>query len=225
MALVTAAASRGAEVPASIARIAAELKQAGAAFGSHDDGTPEARAGYDALGRACLRVSDHARGGGRGEGARQSGADGRAQRGARRLAVGQRRGRGADRRGALRRARLGLLLPALAAAAWALADRGALDFADAWRLISTGRRGARARRPGRDREGARADVVVMDPRRSRRPSSRAAGAPSAPARPAHLAGAAAGSAVLSGGSAGGGGGAPGRAGRARVVRGRPQASG
>ncbi len=76
--------------------------------------------------------------------------------------------------------------PALAAAAWALADRGALDFASAWRMISSG--------PARvlgmtDRgaivAGARADLVVMDPASRRIEATFVAG------RPAHLAGAAA----------------------------------
>lgn len=186
MGLVSAAAARKAEARASVTRIAAELKRAGAAFGSHDDGTAEARAGYDALGAHVCEFPT----------TRAAAAEAKA-RGNPVLMGAPNVVRGGSQSGNVAAEALiaeGLCdalvsdyyYPALAAAAWALADRGALDFAAAWRLISTG--------PARvlgmtDRgaivAGARADLVVVDPGSRRIEATFVAG------RPAHLAGAAA----------------------------------
>ncbi|MEO1000909.1 MAG: alpha-D-ribose 1-methylphosphonate 5-triphosphate diphosphatase, partial [Pseudomonadota bacterium] len=73
--------------------------------------------------------------------------------------------------------------PALAAAAWALLDRGVLDFAAAWRLVSSGPAAVMGLSDrGEIRVGTRADLVVVNPETRRISGVMAAG------QGAHLAG-------------------------------------
>ncbi len=186
MALVEAAAARGPEVPASLARIAAALRAAGAVSGSHDDASAAVRAGYDALGAHICEFPI----------TRAAAAEAKA-RGNPVLMGAPNVVRGGSQSGNVAAETLvaeGLCdalvsdyyYPAMAAAAWTLADHGTLDFAAAWTLISTN--------PARvlglsDRgalvDGARADIVVMNPATRRIEATFVAG------RLEHLAGAAA----------------------------------
>ncbi len=186
MAIVAAAAARAPEVPASLARIAAALKFHGAALGSHDDGAPEVRAEFDALGAHVCEFPT----------TRAAAAEAKA-RGNPVLLGAPNVVRGGSQSGNVAAEALiadGLCdalvsdyyYPALPAAAWALADRGTLAFADAWRLISTNPAAVlNLSDRGALRDGARADVVVMDAATRRIEATFVAG------RPTHLCGGAA----------------------------------
>ncbi len=163
MALVRAADGNAPQVPASLARLAAAFAAQGVAFGSHDDATAATRAAFDALGaRICEFPTT-----------REAAAE------ARRLGNPVLMGapnvvRGGSQSGNVAAEALiadGLCdalvsdyyYPALAGAAWTLADRGVLDLAAAWGMIST----QPARIMGLDdrgalAEGLRADLVIVD---------------------------------------------------------------
>jgi alpha-D-ribose 1-methylphosphonate 5-triphosphate diphosphatase len=178
MAIVEAAAAMAPAVPASLARIAAGLRAAGAAMGSHDDATAATRARFRALGaRICEFPTT-----------REAAAAARAA-GDPVLMGAPNVVRGGSQSGNVAAEALvadGLCdalvsdyyYPALAAAVWALVDRGVLDFARAWGLVSMG--------PARvlglaDRgalvPGARADLVAIDPASRRIEATFAAGRP------------------------------------------------
>jgi alpha-D-ribose 1-methylphosphonate 5-triphosphate diphosphatase len=164
MALVEAAAARGPEVPASLARLAAEFRAAGARMGSHDDPDAATRARFDALGAHVCEFPT----------TREAAAEAKA-RGNPVLMGAPNVVRGGSQAGNVSAEALvaeGLCdalvsdyyYPALAAAVWALADRGTLGFAQGWRLVSENP----ARVMGLDdrgalREGARADLLAMNP--------------------------------------------------------------
>lgn len=183
MAVVHAAAEFGPQVAASLARIAAEFRARGLRFGSHDDADAATRARYDALG---ARVCEFPTG-------REAAVEAQA-RGNPVLMGAPNVVRGGSQSGNIAAEALiaeGLCdvlvsdyyYPALAAAAWALTDRGVLDFASAWAMISanSARQLGLADR-GVLREGARADVVAMDPETRRIEAAFVAG------RPVHLTG-------------------------------------
>jgi alpha-D-ribose 1-methylphosphonate 5-triphosphate diphosphatase len=178
MAIIAAAAACAPEVPGSLARIAAALSRAGVPFGSHDDGSAEARAGYDALGAHVCEFPT----------TRVAAIEAKA-RGNLVLMGAPNVVRGGSQSGNV--AAVGLIAdglcdvlvsdyyyPALPAAAWALADRGELDFARAWRMVSSNSAdilGLTDR--GELRPGARADIVVLNPESRRIEATFVAGRP------------------------------------------------
>ena len=186
MALVEAAAARGGEVPASLRRIAAALRAAGARFGSHDDADAATRARFDALGAAICEFPI----------SREAAAEAKA-RGNPVLMGAPNVVRGGSQSGNVAAEALvaeGLCdalvsdyyYPAMAAAAWALADRGALALPAAWGLVSEGPAaviGLEDR--GRIAEGLRADLVAVHT------GTRAIEAVFVAGRPVHLSGEAA----------------------------------
>ena len=183
MALVEAAAARGPEVHASLARIAAAFREAGAKFGSHDDGTAEARAEYDALGAHVCEFPT----------SRAAAAEARARgnpvlMGAPNVVRGGSQSGNIAAEGLIADGLVDALVsdyyyPALAASAWALADRGTLGFDAAWRLVSTQPAGILAMSDrGMLTPGARADIVAMNPATRRIEATFVAGTP------VHLAG-------------------------------------
>jgi alpha-D-ribose 1-methylphosphonate 5-triphosphate diphosphatase len=186
MARVRAAMEQEPEVPAALDRLAAEFRASGVRLGSHDDADPETRAFYRGIGAdiAEFPITVPA-----ARSAREAGEP--ILMGAPNVV------RGGSQSGNIAAEALvaeGLCdalvsdyyYPALAQAAWRLADGGTLSFAAAWEAIST----APARIAGlADRgslaPGQRADLVVVDPR------TRAVEATIAGGRMAHLAGGAA----------------------------------
>lgn len=186
MAMVEAAAARGPEAPASVTRLAAAFREAGAVMGSHDDPDAETRARFDALGAHVCEFPT----------TREAAAEAKA-RGNPVLMGAPNVVRGGSQSGNVSAEALvaeGLCdalvsdyyYPALAAAVWALADRGTLGFAQGWALVSENP----ARVMGMSdrgvlRDGARADVVAMNPATRRVEAVFVAG------RPMHLAGEAA----------------------------------
>lgn len=155
--------ARAAEVPASLARIAARLGALGVPYGSHDDETPEVRRRYRALGaRICEFPTTRA------AAAEARGAGEPVLMGAPNVVRG-RSASGNVRAEDLVAAGLCTALvsdyytPALAGAAWHLADAGVLPFAAAWGLISEGPAGALGLSDrGALAPGLRADLVVVD---------------------------------------------------------------
>jgi alpha-D-ribose 1-methylphosphonate 5-triphosphate diphosphatase len=186
MARVRAAMEQEPDVPAALARLAAELLPLGVRLGSHDDATPETRAFYRGIGAdvAEFPITVPA-----ARAAREAGEP--ILMGAPNVV------RGGSQSGNIAAEALiadGLCdalvsdyyYPALAQAAWRLADSGTLSFAAAWEAIST----APARIAGLSDRGAltpglRADLVVVDP------ATRTVEATIAGGRMAHLSGGAA----------------------------------
>lgn len=160
---VRAHQARAAEVPATLARIATQLTELGLPFGSHDDETPETRRRFDALGaRICEFPTT-----------RETASEARSLgnpvlMGAPNVVRG---GSSSGNVSAEDLVAAGLCdalvsdyyTPALAAAAWHLADHGVVPFAEAWALISAkpaaviglGDR-------GRIAPGLRADLTILD---------------------------------------------------------------
>jgi alpha-D-ribose 1-methylphosphonate 5-triphosphate diphosphatase len=186
MARVTAAMEQEPEVPSALGRLAAELRPLGVRLGSHDDADAETRAFYRGIGADIAEFPTTVPA---ARAAREAGEP--VLMGAPNVV------RGGSQSGNIAAEALvaeGLCdalvsdyyYPALAQAAWRLADTGALSFAAAWEAVST----APARIAGlADRghlaPGRRADLVVVDPR------TRAVEATIAGGRMAHLSGGAA----------------------------------
>lgn len=168
LAIVREAQAQDARVPKALRALAARLTQAGVTMGSHDDGTPEIRAWYRAMGAPICEFPT-------------TFAAAQAARGACEpiLMGAPNVVRGGSQAGNI--AAQGLIeadlcdalvsdyyAPALAQSAWMLADQRAATFPAAWALISS----APARIFGlTDRgfltPGQRADLVVMNPKTRR----------------------------------------------------------
>ncbi|NBB98026.1 MAG: alpha-D-ribose 1-methylphosphonate 5-triphosphate diphosphatase [Alphaproteobacteria bacterium] len=165
LAIVEAAHKADAEIPAFLTALAADLVAAGVTLGSHDDPDPDTRAFFRGIGaRVCEFPTSVAA----AQAARDSGEP--VLMGAPNVV------RGGSQSGNIAAMELiedGLCdalisdyyIPALAQAAWAMADARALGFGHAWEMIST----APARIMGlTDRgqlcPGQRADLVVMNPK-------------------------------------------------------------
>lgn len=186
MARVTAAMEQEAEVPAALARLAGEMRALGVRLGSHDDGDADIRAFYRGIGAHIAEFPTTAAA---ARAAREAGEP--VLMGAPNVV------RGGSQSGNIAAEALvadGLCdalvsdyyYPALAQAAWRLADTGALTFAAAWEAVSTvPARIAGLDDRGRLAPGLRADLVVVDPR------TRTVEATIAGGRMAHLAGGAA----------------------------------
>lgn len=164
LAIVEEAHKADAEIPAFLTTLAADLVAAGVTLGSHDDPDPDTRAFFRGIGaRVCEFPTSVAA-------AQAADAAGEpVLMGAPNIV------RGGSQSGNI--AAMGLVedglcdalisdyyIPALAQAAWAIADARVLSFAHAWEMIST----APARIMGlADRgqlcPGQRADLVVMNP--------------------------------------------------------------
>jgi alpha-D-ribose 1-methylphosphonate 5-triphosphate diphosphatase len=186
MARVTAAMEQEAEVPAALARLASEFTAMGVRLGSHDDADAETRAFFRGIGAEVCEFPTTVAA---ARAAREAGEP--VVMGAPNLV------RGGSQSGNIAAEALvaeGLCdalvsdyyYPALAQAAWRLADTGALSFAAAWEAVSTvPARIAGLGDRGRLAPGQRADLVVVDPR------TRAVEATIAGGRMAHLSGGAA----------------------------------
>jgi alpha-D-ribose 1-methylphosphonate 5-triphosphate diphosphatase len=186
MARVTAAMAQEPEVPAALARLATDLRALGVRLGSHDDPTPETRAFYRGIGADIAEFPTTIPA---ARAAREAGEP--VLMGAPNVV------RGGSQSGNIAAEALvaeGLCdalvsdyyYPALAQAAWRLADAGALSFAAAWETVSTmPARIAGLSDRGRLAPGQRADLVVVDP------GTRMVEATIAGGRMAHLAGGAA----------------------------------
>jgi alpha-D-ribose 1-methylphosphonate 5-triphosphate diphosphatase len=186
-----------AEVPFALPRLARELLGMGVRLGSHDDATPEMRAFYREIG---ARICEFPTSRDAAEAARAAGDP--ILMGAPNVVRG---GSQSGNIGAEALLAAGLCdalvsdyhYPALAWAAFRLADAGTLSFAGAWETISSiPAEIAGLSDRGRLSEGARADLVVVDPRTRKIEATIVAG------HVAHLCGGAAarfvGSFVLSG---------------------------
>ena len=186
MARVTAAMEQEPEVPAALARLAEALRPLGVRLGSHDDATPETRAFYRGIGADIAEFPTTVSA---ARAAREAGEP--VLMGAPNVV------RGGSQSGNIAAEALvaeGLCdalvsdyyYPALAQAAWRLADAGTLSFAAAWEAVSTvPARIAGLGDRGRLAPGQRADLVVMDP------ATRTVEATIAAGRMAHLSGGAA----------------------------------
>jgi alpha-D-ribose 1-methylphosphonate 5-triphosphate diphosphatase len=186
MARVTAAMDQEPEVKGALARLAAEFLSLGVRLGSHDDADAETRAFYRGIG---AEIAEFPTTEAAARAAREAGEP--ILMGAPNVV------RGGSQSGNIAAEALiadGLCdalvsdyyYPALAQAAWRLADVGALSFAAAWEAVSTvpARIAGLADR-GRLDAGLRADLVVVDP------ATRTVEATIAGGRMAHLAGGAA----------------------------------
>jgi alpha-D-ribose 1-methylphosphonate 5-triphosphate diphosphatase len=174
------------EVRAALTRLAAELRPLGVRLGSHDDATPETRGFYRGIGADIAEFPTTVPA---ARAAREAGEP--VLMGAPNVV------RGGSQSGNIAAEALiadGLCdalvsdyyYPALAQAAWRLADTGALSFATAWEAISTApARIAGLGDRGRLAPGQRADLVVVDP------GTRTVEATIAGGRMAHLSGGAA----------------------------------
>jgi alpha-D-ribose 1-methylphosphonate 5-triphosphate diphosphatase len=186
MGYVTRAMEQAAEVPAALARLAAQLTGMGVRMGSHDDATPETRAFYRSLGATVCEFPTTPAA---AQAARDAGEP--VLMGAPNVV------RGGSQSGNIAAEGLvadglcdGLVsdyyYPALAQAAWRLADGGTLAFPAAWETVSTvPARVAGLTDRGRLAPGQRADLVVVDPETRRIEATVAGG------RLAHLSGRAA----------------------------------
>jgi alpha-D-ribose 1-methylphosphonate 5-triphosphate diphosphatase len=186
MARVTAAMEQEPDVPAALARLAAELRAMRVRLGSHDDADAETRAFYRGLGAHIAEFPTTV------PAARAARAAGEpVLMGAPNVVRGGSQSGNVAAEALVAQGLCDALVsdyyyPALFQAAWRLADTGALSFAGAWEAVSTApARIAGLTDRGSLREGLRADLVVVDPR------TRAVEATIAGGRMAHLAGGAA----------------------------------
>jgi alpha-D-ribose 1-methylphosphonate 5-triphosphate diphosphatase len=186
MARVAAAMEQEPDVKRALARLAAEFLALGVRLGSHDDADPEVRAFYRGIGAAIAEFPTT-----------EAAARAAREAGEPVLMGAPNVVRGGSQSGNIAAETLvasGLCdalvsdyyYPALAQAAWRLADAGVLSFAAAWEAVSTvpARIAGLADR-GRLDAGLRADLVVVDP------ATRTVEATIAGGRMAHLAGGAA----------------------------------
>lgn len=164
LAVVRAAKEADPEIPAFLKALAAELRAAGVRLGSHDDADAETRAFYRGIGATICEFPTSLAA---AEAARTAGEP--VLMGAPNIVRG---GSQSGNIAAMELVEEGLCdalisdyyIPALAQAAWAIADARVLSFAHAWEMIST--------RPaqimgladrGRLDAGQRADLVVLNP--------------------------------------------------------------
>jgi len=164
LAIVEEAHKADPDIPAFLTGLAADLVAAGVTLGSHDDPDPETRAFFRGIGaQVCEFPTSVAA----AQAARDAGEP--VLMGAPNIVRG---GSQSGNIAAMDLVEEGLCdalisdyyIPALAQAAWAIADARALSFAHAWEMIST----APARimgltDRGQLRPGQRADLVVMNP--------------------------------------------------------------
>lgn len=162
--IVRAAQAQDERVPAALKQLAARLTAAGVSLGSHDDGTAELRAYYRGIGAPICEFPTSFEA---AQAARDAGEP--VLMGAPNVV------RGGSQAGNI--AAMGLIedglcdalvsdyyYPALAQAAWCVADQRAASFSHAWEMISTAPAqvfGLTDR--GALRPGLRADIVVMNP--------------------------------------------------------------
>lgn len=164
LAIVRAAQADDPLVPAALAALAPRLAGAGVRMGSHDDGSPETRAFFRGLGAPVCEFPTTVAA---AQAAREAGEP--VLMGAPNVV------RGGSQAGNI--AAMGLIeaglcdglvsdyyYPALAQAAWVIADQRVLPFARAWEMVSTtpARIAGLADR-GRLAPGQRADLAVMNP--------------------------------------------------------------
>ncbi|MBV0911998.1 alpha-D-ribose 1-methylphosphonate 5-triphosphate diphosphatase [Anianabacter salinae] len=178
-AIMQALEARTGEVPGFLAALAPRLAAAGVRLGSHDDETAETRARYGALGAAiCEFPTTRAA----AEAARARGEH--VVMGAPNVVRGASHNRGGVSAESLIADGLVDALasdyhyPSLVVAAFALVDRGILDFPQAWALVSAGPAqvlGLTDR--GHIAEGMRGDLVLLDPNTRRIEGCFAAGRP------------------------------------------------
>jgi alpha-D-ribose 1-methylphosphonate 5-triphosphate diphosphatase len=183
LAIVRAAQAEGPRVPEALTRIAGELQRLGVRLGSHDDATGEARAFYRGIGAGIAEFPTTF------EAARAAQAAGEPV-----LMGAPNVVRGGSQTGNIAAEDLiaeGLVdalmsdyyYPALADAAWALADRGLMGLAEAWAMISsTPARIMGLADRGHLTPGARADLVAVNAQSRRVELTLSAG------RVAHLSG-------------------------------------
>ncbi|MFN7003506.1 MAG: alpha-D-ribose 1-methylphosphonate 5-triphosphate diphosphatase [Roseinatronobacter sp.] len=183
MALVRKAQEQDPQVPDALRALAQDFAALGVRMGSHDDATPETRAFFRDIGAAVCEFPTTVAA---AQSAREAGDP---------IVMGAPNVvRGGSQSGNIAATDLiaaglcdGLVsdyyYPALKQSVWALVDRGLVDFATAWRMISTGAADI-AGLPDRGRlePGQRADIVVLNPGTRRVEMTLAAG------RVAHLSG-------------------------------------
>jgi alpha-D-ribose 1-methylphosphonate 5-triphosphate diphosphatase len=162
-ALAERAWSRRAEVPAAQARLAQAARAAGIPVLSHDDATPEMRAGFRALGATICEfpmseaVAQAARAAGE---AVVMGAPNVVRGGSH---MGWSAAAPLAERGLVTVLASDYYWPSLLEAAFVMAARGVLDFGAAWALVSANpAEAAGLRDRGRLAPGLRGDVVVVD---------------------------------------------------------------
>jgi alpha-D-ribose 1-methylphosphonate 5-triphosphate diphosphatase len=163
-ALAERAWSRRADVPAAQRRLAEAAQAAAIPVLSHDDSTPEMRAGFRALGaRICeFPMAEDVAASARAAGEHVVMGAPNVVRGGSHL--GWSAAAPMAERGLVTVLASDYVWPAMAEAAFVLAWRGVLDFAAAWALVSTNPAGAAGLDDrGRIAPGLRGDVVVLDP--------------------------------------------------------------
>ena len=163
-ALAERAWSRRAEVPAAQRRLAEAARAAAIPVLSHDDATPEIRAGFRALGaRICeFPMAEAVAADARAAGEHVVMGAPNVVRGGSHL--GWSAAAPLAERGLVTVLASDYVWPAMAEAAFVLAGRGVLDFAAAWALVSTNpAEAAGLDDRGRIAPGLRGDVVVLDP--------------------------------------------------------------
>ena len=168
-ALALQIASRAAEVPAAVERIAAAARAAGLPMASHDDDTIEARTHYAALGAEICefpmneQVATFARD--RGDASIMGSPN--VVRGGSHL--GWASAAEMAERGLCSVLASDYFYPAMLQAPFVLADRGVMTLGQAWALVSTNAaQAATLADRGRLETGLRGDVVIVDPA-ARRP--------------------------------------------------------
>lgn len=164
LAIVRAAHRADPEIPAFLTALAADLRAAGVIMGSHDDPDPETRAFFRGIGaRICEFPTTVAA----ASTARAAGEP--VLMGAPNIVRG---GSQSGNIAAMELVESGLCdalisdyyIPALAQAAWAIADARTLSFAHAWEMISTSPAAIMGLSDrGHLRPGQRADLVVLNP--------------------------------------------------------------